>query len=279
MIGSTLELRGVRVPAALYGTAWKEQDTRRLVLLALRAGFRGIDTANQRKHYFEAAVGEALREAALPRGELFLQSKFTHARSQDERLPYDPRAPVEAQVRQSFESSLEHLGVDALDSLVLHGPTHTEGLSVEDLGAWSAMEALQREGRVRLLGVSNVSATQLELLCARSAAPPSFVQNRCYARRGWDRAVRGVCARRGVVYQGFSLLTANRAELASAALRGVASKRGLTPEQLVFRFAAQLGMVPLTGSSSEEHLRQDLAALGAEPLEEAERALLEGLSG
>ena len=101
------------LPPFLYGTAWKEEHTGPLVELALRQGFRGIDTANQRKHYNEAAAGEAVaREIAagtVAREELFLQTKFTHRPGQDQRLPYDPTAPVGEQVRQSFESSLEHL--------------------------------------------------------------------------------------------------------------------------------------------------------------------------
>src|SRR5437870_10988841 len=93
-------------PDFLYGTAWKEERTAELTELALRAGFRGIDTANQRRHYFEAAVGEAVARSGVPRAELFLQTKFTYVRGQDHRLPYDPSAPVAEQVAQSLASSL-----------------------------------------------------------------------------------------------------------------------------------------------------------------------------
>src|SRR5688572_9311594 len=88
---------GVRVPRLLYGTAWKEARTSPLVTAALQAGFRGIDTANQRKHYHEVAVGEAvqaaIKEGLVQREDLFLQTKFTHIGGQDHRLPYDPAAP------------------------------------------------------------------------------------------------------------------------------------------------------------------------------------------
>src|SRR4051812_28407181 len=93
------------MPTFLYGTAWKEARTEELTRQALEVGFRGVDTANQRKHYVETAVGAAVRKSGIARGELFLQTKFTHARGQDHRLPYDPRAKISAQVRQSFESS------------------------------------------------------------------------------------------------------------------------------------------------------------------------------
>ena len=77
----TLSINGVRVPRLLYGTAWKEDETQRLTALALRQGFRGIDTANQRRHYHEAAVGQAIAAAIangiVTRDDLFLQTKFT----------------------------------------------------------------------------------------------------------------------------------------------------------------------------------------------------------
>src|SRR5947208_13417178 len=98
MSARTLSIEGVEVPRFLYGTAWKEDETRRLTGLALREGFRGIDTANQRRHYHEAAVGEAVGAAVagglVSRDDLFLQTKFTFRDGQDHRLPYDPTAPV-----------------------------------------------------------------------------------------------------------------------------------------------------------------------------------------
>src|SRR5689334_9382243 len=112
-------------PTFIYGTAWKEDRTEGLVLEALDAGFRAIDTANQRKHYYEEGVGRALRQklGSIARDDLFIQTKFTFRDGQDDRLPYDPKASVAEQVAQSFQSSLSHLGLDRVDSLVLHGPS------------------------------------------------------------------------------------------------------------------------------------------------------------
>lgn len=254
----------VDAPPILYGTAWKEERTQELTALALGLGFRGIDTANQRKHYAEAAVGAAVRGSRLARPELFLQTKFTYARGQDHRLPYDARAPIAHQVRQSFESSLSHLGTDHIDSLLLHGPWAREGLSAEDREAWQAMEALFREGQVRYLGISNVSREQLELLCERATVAPSFVQNRCYAHSGWDGVVRAFCQEHGIVYQGFSLLTANRDELARSSVTEVARRLDVTIPELVFAFARAVGMLPLTGTTDDTHMRQDLASISLE---------------
>jgi diketogulonate reductase-like aldo/keto reductase len=242
----------------LYGTAWKEQDTERCVVDALAAGFRAIDTANQRKHYYEAGVGRGIAASGIARGELFIQTKFTSIDGQDRRLPYDATAPIATQVAQSFASSLEHLQTDYIDSLVLHGPSQYEGLGAEDHEAWRAMEKLVERGGVRALGASNVTPQQIADLVAFARVKPVFVQNRCYANRGWDARARAVCKQHGITYQGFSLLTANRQVLASRDVAAIASRHRKTAAQIVFRFAQQIGMLPLTGTTSPEHMRQDL---------------------
>ena len=257
-----LTVAGVQVPSFVYGTAWKELETERLTRLALEAGFRGIDTANQRRHYHEAGVGAAIRaalaEGLVTRDELFIQTKFTSAGGQDHRLPYDPAADDATQVRQSFASSLEHLQVERIDSYVLHGPSARIGLDASDLAIWAAMEGLHAEGKTRFIGVSNVDLDQLELLCERARTPPAFVQNRCFARNGWDAEIRAFCRERGIVYQGFSLLTANIAHLRTPAFAETVRRVGRTPAQVVFRFALQVGMQPLTGTTDPAHMREDL---------------------
>jgi diketogulonate reductase-like aldo/keto reductase len=261
-------VQGIPLPPFLYGTAWKEEETRRLTLLALESGFTGIDTANQRRHYHEAGVGEGIADFLAGHGgrrdALFLQTKFTSRGGQDHRLPYDPRAGIATQVEQSFASSLRHLGTDRLDSLVLHGPGSATTLTGEDWQAWRAMEAIARAGGTRLIGISNVTRAQLELLLAQAAIAPAFVQNRCYARRGWDREVRSLCAAEGIVYQGFSLLTANADALRHPTLRAIAARHSATVAQVVFAFALAAGMLPLTGTTREAHMREDLASLDLE---------------
>lgn len=262
MAEKTLLIDGVRVPRFLYGTAWKEDSTQRLTELAIEQGFRGIDTANQRRHYYEAAVGQgvaaAMQHGAITRDELFLQTKFTFQPGQDHRLPYDLNAPIAKQVEQSLASSLEHLGVDAIDSYVLHGPMQRVGLTADDWAAWRAMEAAHDRNQVRLLGVSNVSFEQLELLCREARIRPRFVQNRCFAVQGWDWHVRKFCRENDIFYQGFSLLTANREVLAHPELARIAQQHGRTKAPIVFRFALEVGMIPLTGTTDEEHMRADL---------------------
>jgi diketogulonate reductase-like aldo/keto reductase len=269
-------------PDFLYGTAWKEEATPALTEAALRAGFRGIDTANQRRHYFEAGVGEGLaaayRAGIVTRADLFLQTKFTYMRGQDQRLPYDPAADLATQVAQSMASSLEHLGTDHVDSYVLHGPAAGHGWSEDDAEAWGAMIRERDAGRTRLLGVSNVSLRHLVQMTAEGAEAPAFVQNRCFARLGWDREVRAFCAQRKIVYQGFSLLTANPEVLQHPLVGRIAARLEATPAQVVFRFARAVGMLPLTGTTDAVHMKQDLAS-GDLALSADEARAIELLSG
>ena len=256
-MNETRSVQGVEVPVLMYGTAWKEDATAMLTAQAFAEGFLGVDTANQRKHYFEAAVGEAL--AKHDRARLFVQTKFTYRRGQDHRLPYDEGASPREQVRQSFLSSLEHLRTDYLDSYVLHGPSLRAGLNDIDLQTWAEMEALHGEGKTRLLGISNATREQLEALYATAKVKPAIVQNRTYANAGWDEDVRTFCSENGILFQGFSLLTANPQIVSHQIVRAIATKLKRTPEQIVFRFAFQRGMIALTGTTSAEHMRQDLA--------------------
>ena len=137
------------------------------------------------------------------------------------------------------------------------------------------MEHLQLAGKTRLIGVSNVSVDQLVELHGKARVKPALVQNRCYAALGWDHAVRSFCREHEVVYQGFSLLTANPEALAHPKLGAVAARLGKSAEQIVFRFATQVGMVALTGTRSVEHMRDDVGIydfdLGAEEVRMIER--------
>lgn len=249
-------------PHFLYGTAWKEAATADCVVRAVKAGFRAIDTANQRKHYHEVGVGEALaslyEQGLVSREELFLQTKFTYLRGQDHRLPYDPDASYTTQVQQSFQSSLEHLHTSWLDSYVLHGPASAKDFIDTDREVWCAMEKLHQSGQTKHLGVSNINANQLTQLLEFAEIKPTFVQNRCYAQRLWDADIRKICDTHDVIYQGFSLLTANRFVNQTPLMTELTQKYNKTTAQVIFRFARQVKMLPLTGTTSDLHMKQDL---------------------
>lgn len=287
----------------IYGTAWKEKLTEECVFNALKLGFRAVDTANQPKHYYEEGVGIALSRAysklKLKREDIFLQTKYTYAQSQGDEMPYDERAPHQEQLLQSFESSLEHLKTDYLDSFLLHSPLEFDaGLTETDWAVWKNMEKLHRQGKVKNIGISNVNLEQLKALYKSAKIKPKFVQNRCFADTKWDQDIRKFCSQRGILYQGFSLLTANRdffggemtktkggkvtrLELGHAELhpdiQAIIERTGMEIQQIVFRFAQQIGMVPLTGTQTASHMRADIEAQSFK-LKPAEIKLIENIA-
>lgn len=253
---------GVRVPKIIYGTAWKQSQTEHLVATAIRRGFRGIDTACQPKHYEEAGVGAGvaacLASADVKREDLYLQTKFTPPSGQDpRRIPYDPDASIDEQVSQSFSLSVRNLRTDYIDCLILHSPLPTER---QTFVAWEAMEALAAAGKVGQLGISNCYAVeQLQSLYAAARIKPAVVQNRFYADARYDRDLRVYCREQGIIYQSFWTLTANPQLLSHRTLTSLAEKYQRTPAQILFRYLTQVDVAPLTGTRSEEHLREDLA--------------------
>jgi diketogulonate reductase-like aldo/keto reductase len=252
---------GVRMPRILYGTAWKKDRTAALVEKAITLGFRGIDTACQPKHYDEAGVGTGLAAclaAGLTRADLYLQSKFTPADGQDPaRMPYDPGASLASQVEQSFLTSLRNLRTGYLDCLVLHSPLVNERDLME---VWRAMEAIFESGGAKQLGISNCYAlAQLERLYRKAHIKPAVVQNRFHAGTRYDREIRAFCRQHRIHYQGFWTLTANAGVLAHDTLRALASNYGRTPAQVFFRYLTQIDIIPLSGTTSQTHMREDLA--------------------
>ncbi|MEK6772898.1 MAG: aldo/keto reductase [Bdellovibrionota bacterium] len=247
-------------PQFIYGTAWKEERTQNLVDLAVKVGFRAVDTANQKKHYREDFTGETLKDLykEIARDQFWLQSKYTYVRGQDHRLPYNPDDDYPTQVKASFQSTLKNLHTHYVDSYLLHGPMNATALTDVDWQVWKAMEQLHTAGQAKVIGISNVNLLQLKELFASSEIKPMTVQNRCYAEQGWNRDVREFCLENKIIYQGFSLLTANRQVLTDQRVRLMADKYSRTVPQIIFCFCKQVGMLPITGTSNETHMQEDL---------------------
>ncbi|XP_055354485.1 glyoxal reductase-like [Paramacrobiotus metropolitanus] len=273
-------IAGVQMPRLIYGTAWKKDATTDLVVKAVLAGFRGIDTACQPKHYQEPLVGKALatlhEKHAIPREDLFVQTKFTSVDGQDpQNIPYDPRASLTDQVRQSVSASLRNLQTTYIDSLVLHGPMHSHQ---ENMEVWRTLEDFHSQGTIRQLGISNFyRLAELEKLFHDAHIKPAVVQNRFHAETGYDVEIRAFCRKHGIIYQSFWTLTANPHLLRSAVIKDMAHKRQATVEQVFFRFCMDLGIAPLTGTKDERHMKEDLAVLDMEPMSRTEVEQIEHL--
>jgi diketogulonate reductase-like aldo/keto reductase len=268
-----------RLPRIIYGTAWKKADTARLVTLAIQTGFRGIDTACQPKHYDEAGVGTGVAASlgqGLTRADLYLQTKFTSLSGQDpDRVPYDRKATLPDQVAQSVKVSLANLQTDYLDCVLLHSPMPT---MAQTRSAWRALEAFVDAGQIRQLGISNCyRQDDIKGLFEGARIKPAVVQNRFYADTNYDRDIRAYCDQHQIIYQSFWTLSANPQLLAHKTIVGPAAIHQRTPAQLLFRFLTQIGVVPLTGTKSDAHMREDLSIFDFQLSSEELRAIDERL--
>lgn len=269
----------IRIPRIIYGTAWKKADTARLVGLAIENGFRGIDTACQPKHYDEAGVGAGVTASlkrGLARADLYLQTKFTSLSGQDpNRIPYDPQAPLAVQVAQSIAASLKNLQTDYLDCVLLHSPMAT---MAQTQSVWLTLESCVDNRQVRQLGISNCyELTELETLFRAARIKPAVIQNRFYADTNYDREIRAYCTEHHIIYQSFWTLSANPHLLAHKSMSALASSHKRTVVQILFRYLTQIGVVPLTGTRSEIHMREDLSIFDFELSDEERRMIDERL--
>lgn len=261
------------IPALIYGTAWKKDATADLVYQALNAGFTGIDTANQPKHYQEELVGsgvrKALQEGRVKRNHLYLQTKFTSANGQDpDNLPYNPKDPVSKQVQDSVESSLQHLRSSGdhfddvegsyIDTLVLHSPMPT---MAETMEVWETLEGFVPE-KIRNLGVSNCNLFTLMDIYERAAVKPAVVQNRFYPQTKFDIGLRKFCREKSIIYQSFWTLTANPKLVWSAEVGVLANQLGISTQAALYCLVLGLGnTVVLNGTKRDEIMRADLKAV------------------
>ena len=228
--------------------------------MAVTAGFNAIDTANQPRHYSEPLVGEALARLAVDgrnRDSLFIQTKFTPLNGQDHRRPYDPQADLRTQVAQSFESSLKNLNTDRVDSICCTArtliPRSARKTGKSGAPSKSSIGRPRRHDRyqqrkppstrhARSTGEGETDGGSKSLLC----------KPRLGSRSAPD------LPRAGNHVSGFLVVDGKSLRAASSAGLAIAQRIAAQPEQVVFRFAMQAGMVPLTGTTNLQHMKEDL---------------------
>jgi len=250
------------MPQIIYGTAWKKEKTSAFVVQAVEAGFRAIDTACQPKHYFENGVGEALailKSKGFKRSDIFLQTKFTPLAGQDPNaIPYDKNASLKTQVAESFELSKKNLQTHYIDSLVLHSPLFPFAKLLE---VWRAMELLYKNAEVLQLGISNCyDLSLLQKLYKEAEIKPSIVQNRFYADTDYDKEIRKWSQENKIRYQSFWTLSANPQLLTNKTIAKLSLKYNKTQAQILFNYLHTQGVTPLSGTTSLEHMQEDLHA-------------------
>ncbi len=253
--------QNIKIPSLIYGTAWKKEATAHLVELAVKNGFRGIDTAGQPRHYNEKGVGDALLNLytqGIKREELFIETKFTPKEGQDpNNIPYNPNDSLTKQVLTSFEKSKENLNTSYIDSYVLHSPLFPFTNLME---VWQTMESLFEKKEIKQLGISNCyDLPTLQKLYEQAKIKPSVLQNRFYSQSNYDKEIRHWCKEKGIIYLGFWTLTANPEVLSSQTIFELALKYKKTAAQIFYRYLTQNSIVPLIGTTSIEHMQEDVS--------------------
>ncbi|KAF2786862.1 aldo-keto reductase-like protein [Melanomma pulvis-pyrius CBS 109.77] len=252
--------------AFIYGTAWKKDQTKRLVREALAAGFRKVDTAAQPRHYQEELVGQAIRETiregVVRREDLYVQTKYTTPAGQDlDNMPYHPLDSLDVQIRTSVASSLRNLRPTEeseegsyADCLLLHSPLPTIDQTIE---AWKILETYVPE-KIRALGISNVTLPVLKSIYENSTIKPSVVQNRFYPKTQYDVPLREFCLEHDISYQSFWTLTGNPTLLKSEPVMTIAKSTRVDDSVALYGLVSDLGIAVLNGTTSSEHMKQDL---------------------
>ncbi|MGB7403721.1 MAG: aldo/keto reductase [Arcobacter sp.] len=261
----------MNIPKLIYGTAWKKDETARLVELAVKSGFKGIDTACQPRHYNEKGIGDALQnlyKEGFKREEIFLETKFTPKDGQDlNNIPYNPEDPLEKQVLDSFEVSLKNLQTTYLDSYILHSPIFP---FIHLMEVWKIFERFYEEGKTKNIGISNCYDIRvLKALYKEAKIKPTILQNRFYKDSDYDKDIREFCKENNITYLGFWTLSANPHILGSQEVINLARKYKKTQAQIFYRFLTQIGVTPLNGTTSQEHMIEDLDIFSFE-LEESD---------
>ncbi|KAK0674447.1 putative NAD(P)H-dependent D-xylose reductase [Cercophora samala] len=264
-----------KMPSLLYGTAWKKDRTADLVYEAIKAGFRGIDTAAMKQHYDEALVGEGIRraisEGIVSRKDLWIQTKYTP--SPTSHYTTTTTNSLTTSLTTSITSSLSNLSTldhspPYLDALILHSPFHT---LAENITAWAHLSTTFVPSQIAHLGISNCPPSFLPIFETfldedRSLPRVSIVQNRLRGDEyNWDINTRKFCRESGIRYQGFWTLTGNvNVWRHEKVVREV--KEGVGLGSLEEAWYALLmvgeGVTVLDGTTKVEHMRGDLGVEG-----------------
>jgi diketogulonate reductase-like aldo/keto reductase len=237
---------GAKIPKLGFGT-WQipAGATDRAVSRALAIGYRHIDTA--RAYGNEAGVGKAVRESGRPRDQLFVTSK----------LPAEVKSYRGA--LQSFDRTMEALGLDYLDLYLVHAPWPWNEIGAdyrrENLEVWRAMEELHGSGRCRAIGVSNFARADLEPILEACRVRPAANQIEFFIGNTQPEVV-AFCREEGILVEGYSPLATGRI-LGNAPIAALAEKYGVTLPQLCIRYVLQKGVLPLVKSVHEEYMREN----------------------
>jgi len=238
---------GVHIPCIGYGT-WQMpngKETTNIILEALEAGYRHIDTAAAYGN--EESVGQAIRQSGIPRKEVFLTSKLAN-----------PDHGYQA-TRTAFQRTLECLDTDYLDLYLIHWPnpiSSRQNWQEANAGSWKAMEEFYEAGLIRAIGVSNFLPHHLEALSAQARIMP-MVDQLSLSPGQAQPEVCAYCRAHGMLLEAYSPLGTGRV-LQTPQMGAYAEKYQKSIAQTCIRWSLQMGFLPLPKSTHPEHMRKNM---------------------
>ena len=250
---------GNTIPQLGYGV-WQVEDdvAEKVVVQAFEAGFRHIDTA--KIYGNEAGVGRAIARSGLKPEEIFITTKVWNADQGYE------------STLKAFEESMERLGLETLDMYLIHWMQPKQDKYVD---TWKALIELQKQGRVKTIGVSNFTKEGLQRLIDETGVVPAI--NQVELHPFFNQAkLREFNASKGILTQAWSPLGQGGELLESAVIGQIAAKHDATPAQVVIAWHLAIGNVVIPKSVTESRIRENYAALNVS-LDETDVQAINGM--
>ena len=248
---------GVTIPILGFGVFQiPAEETKQAVLDAIAAGYRHFDTAQAYAN--EREVGQAIAESGLPREEFFITSKVWL-----DNYGYE-------KARQSVLDSLEKMGLDYLDLMLLHQPFS------DYYGAYRALEDLYREGKLRAIGVSNFYPDRLSDLAAFTEITPQVNQVETHPFNQQIFAQENMVKNKVQIESWATFAEGRNGIFTNPVLEEIGRKYGKSTAQVMVRWQVQRGIVCLTKTVKPERMRENLDVFDFE-LSDADMKAIAGL--
>lgn len=235
---------GVEIPKLGFGT-WQIKEGElayNAVTTAFAAGYRHIDTAYVYGN--EKSVGKAVRDSGKKRGEVFITSK----------IPAEIKKYAAA--KEHFEKSIENLGVDYIDLMLIHAPwpwmAQWKKCDAGNIEVWTALQEFYTAKRVRAIGISNFNEREIKNITDNCDIKPMVNQIRFFIGKA-PNAVTEYCQSNGILVEGYSPLATGKI-VKDKRLLGIAEKYGVTVPQICIRYLVERGVLPLPKSTHPERI-------------------------
>lgn len=237
---------GVNIPQMALGTWFIDDEAAEAVRNAVEIGYRHFDTAQAYGN--ERGVGEGIRTAGVPREELFVTSKVAA-----EHKDY-------ASASDSIDKSLEKMGLDYIDMMIIHSPQPWKDVNQSDnryfnenREVWRALQDAYKSGKVRAVGISNFQKEDIDNIYDWAEIKPMVNQVLCHISNTPLELI-DYCQKRGIEIEAYSPV-AHGEILKNDKIAAMAEKYHVTVPQLCIRYDIQLGAIVLPKTANPDHMR------------------------